>query len=249
MRTHANYFFLISTALLWGAPYNNLHAQNTTTKVDGKDNAAIVARVNDVTISKHKLDEAVKAASTQLQRSGRDIPMGQMGAFRNSLLEELIALELLSQEATVRKLTPTDEELAERLSALKKMFPSEEVFHQMLTYRQMTLSELKVELRKELAIKELIDLETSKTIKITEKDIRNFYETHKEEFYRPATAKASHILIKVDNAATEEVRKAKKKKAQDLALRAKKGGPFSTLAKEHSEDTGSAPRGGNLGGL
>ena len=111
MRTYAKQFLLPILALTLSAPFNRLHAQSSTGKVDSKNNSGIVARINDVNIPKRKLEEAVKAASTQLERSGRNIPAEQMGAFRNSVLDELIGMELLSQEAKSRKLTPTDKEI------------------------------------------------------------------------------------------------------------------------------------------
>jgi peptidyl-prolyl cis-trans isomerase D len=59
--------------------------------------------------------------------------------------------------------------------------------------------------------------------------------------------RARHILIKVDENATEEQKSAAKARASALAARAKKGEDFAQLAKQNSEDQGSAKKGGDLG--
>jgi len=59
--------------------------------------------------------------------------------------------------------------------------------------------------------------------------------------------RARHILIKLDEKATDEQREAAKSRAAALAARAKKGEDFAQLAKLNSEDQGSAKKGGDLG--
>jgi peptidyl-prolyl cis-trans isomerase D len=59
--------------------------------------------------------------------------------------------------------------------------------------------------------------------------------------------RAQHILIKVDSAADEATKAEKRAQIDALLARAKKGEDFEALAREHSEDTGSAKQGGDLG--
>lgn len=59
--------------------------------------------------------------------------------------------------------------------------------------------------------------------------------------------RARHILIKVDASADEAQKAEKKKQVEALLARAKKGEDFAALAQAHSEDTGSARQGGDLG--
>jgi len=58
---------------------------------------------------------------------------------------------------------------------------------------------------------------------------------------------ARHILIKVDGAATDEDKAAKRKVIDGLLARARAGEDFAKLATDNSEDTGSAKVGGDLG--
>jgi peptidyl-prolyl cis-trans isomerase D len=59
--------------------------------------------------------------------------------------------------------------------------------------------------------------------------------------------RARHILIKVDSAADEATKAEKRAQIDALLARAKKDEDFATLAREHSEDTGSGKQGGDLG--
>lgn len=56
--------------------------------------------------------------------------------------------------------------------------------------------------------------------------------------------KTRHILIQVAEDATDEEKADAKKKAEDLLAKVKKGEDFATLAKDNSDDTGTATDGG-----
>jgi len=74
-----------------------------------------------------------------------------------------------------------------------------------------------------------------------------FYDSNTDRFTRPGSRSASHILISVPRDAQEaEVAKARDK-AQRLANQGRDGKDFAALAREHSDDPGSAGRGGDLG--
>ncbi len=72
------------------------------------------------------------------------------------------------------------------------------------------------------------------------------FEEQESRFISPETRLASHILIEVDTQAPELDIESARQKAEDLAVRARDGEEFSTLARENSQDAGSAPEGGDL---
>lgn len=79
----------------------------------------------------------------------------------------------------------------------------------------------------------------------TEKELKAYYEKNKEQ------VNASHILIsttdKSGNPMTEDKKAEAKKKADEVYNKAKSGEDFAKLAKEYSDDSSNAQKGGELG--
>ncbi len=87
--------------------------------------------------------------------------------------------------------------------------------------------------------------EMSRNIEISDEAITEYYAQQRQSFTRqPEQRKASHILIKVENADEESAAMDKLKLIQEKLAA---GEDFSKLAKEFSDDIGSARQGGDLG--
>jgi peptidyl-prolyl cis-trans isomerase D len=78
--------------------------------------------------------------------------------------------------------------------------------------------------------------------------VKQFYESNRRQFEVPESRQASHILISAEGG--EEARNKARARANEIYQEArKKPGSFADLAKKHSQDPGSAARGGDLGFL
>lgn len=84
-------------------------------------------------------------------------------------------------------------------------------------------------------------------VEISNDDVEAYYKANTAEFSRPEQVHARHILLRVDETASDDEKAAVRKKADDLVAKVKGGGDFAELAKKYSEDPGSAPNGGDLG--
>ncbi len=83
---------------------------------------------------------------------------------------------------------------------------------------------------------------------IGDEEIRAAYERNAARHRKPEQRRASHILLRVDkNAPAAEVEAAQGKAEQLLAQLKAKPGEFASLARQHSQDPGSAAQGGDLG--
>jgi peptidyl-prolyl cis-trans isomerase D len=80
-----------------------------------------------------------------------------------------------------------------------------------------------------------------------EEDIRDYYDANESEFNKGKEVKASHILLRTASDADEDTLAGVKAKAEGLLAQLQEGAVFAELAKEYSEDPGSAPQGGELG--
>jgi peptidyl-prolyl cis-trans isomerase D len=79
-------------------------------------------------------------------------------------------------------------------------------------------------------------------------EVRKYYDGHLDQYGTQEERQASHILISADTAAGAEAKQQARAKADDLYKQLKqKPAAFADLAKQHSQDPGSAAKGGDLG--
>jgi len=97
----------------------------------------------------------------------------------------------------------------------------------------------------------VLDLDTlASQINIGAEEVRQYYEQNQKQYARAEERQASHILIVVDAKASAEQKKAARAKADQLLKQVKqKPANFADLAKNNSQDPGSAAKGGDLGFL
>ena len=138
------------------------------------------------------------------------------------------------------------ETVAEQLAAVKQRFPSEAEFNKALEENNLTESKIKADIKRDMAIQQLLDKEVDQKVKISDDESKTFYDTNPQLFQQPERVEASHILIKVAEDAPDEQKAEARKKINEIQQKVKKGEDFAELAKTYSEGP-SAPRGGELG--
>ena len=74
-----------------------------------------------------------------------------------------------------------------------------------------------------------------------------YYTEHPAEFEKPRRLRASHVLVRVPPVGGSDAENASRAKVEDVIKRARAGEDFAKLAREVSEDTATAPQGGDLG--
>jgi peptidyl-prolyl cis-trans isomerase D len=84
------------------------------------------------------------------------------------------------------------------------------------------------------------------TIQVTDAQVQDYYNAHKDEYRTPERVHARHILLSIANKPKDEVPKIQAQ-AEALLKQLKSGGDFAELAKKNSQDPGSAQKGGDLG--
>lgn len=125
------------------------------------------------------------------------------------------------------KLTPTDADLDQFYKANEKLFQAPE----------------------EASIEYVVlDLDSvTKSIAVNEADLKTYYDQNVQRLSSAEERRASHILIESPKTAPAADRAKAKAKAQELlALVTKSPETFADVARKNSQDTGSAPNGGDL---
>jgi peptidyl-prolyl cis-trans isomerase C len=127
-------------------------------------------------------------------------------AGREKFLDEIIKREILYQEA------------------LKKGIDKEPDFkRKMEEFKRLTLAS-------ELLEKEIISKD-----KVTDQEVKDYYDKHKADFTTTSQLRASHILVKTEP------------EAENVLARLEKGEKFEDIARKESLDSVSAKNGGDIG--
>lgn len=171
-----------------------------------------VASVNGDAITKEDLYEAMEQ---------------QIGS---QVIDNLISNKLIEQEVEKEKIAASDEEIEKELSAIKAQYGGDDQFKNALSTNGLSVEEFKKDLSMTVKLKKML----SKNIKITDEEMKKYFEENKETYAQSEQVRASHILVY------------DKKEAEELLKKAKAGDDFTELAKKNSKDEGSAQNGGDL---
>lgn len=194
------------------------------------------ALVNGESISLAELDRQVEAAAGATGQTGLE---GEaLLRQQREVLGQLIQQELIRQEAITRGIEISPEEVDQALAEIKGPF-SEEEFAQQLAQAGFTEESLREQLELRSAV-EAIQAEL--TPEVSEEELRQVYDISKSQFRQ---AKIRHILWQVppgEDGAKQE-RQARRARTEIQA-----GANFGRIARQRSDDTGSAANGGRLGG-
>ncbi len=90
--------------------------------------------------------------------------------------------------------------------------------------------------------------ELAKIEPVTSDEARKYFDGHQNEFGQPEERQASHILISASAAISDDEKQIARNKAEDVLAKVRQNPEnFAGLAKEFSDDPGSANQGGDLG--
>ena len=215
--------------------------------------ANVAATVNNHAIAYAELERTYQ--QSQLATPGQDSSEEQTMAQKLELLRSLIDDEIMLQRAEKQGLLAGDADVETKLTELKAPYTKEQ-FEQQLRTSKMTLDDLKSKIRHQLSIQKLINKEITSHITITDADVTKFYNANKAGF-NLAEPRVHMAQILVTPNPDANVRNLKNSKAQNDAEAARKiheiqerlqrGEDFAMVAQSYSEDSNSAPNGGDLG--
>ncbi|MEH6946559.1 peptidylprolyl isomerase [Bacillus sp. JJ634] len=154
-----------------------------------------------------------------------------VASYGTDTLNTLITNKMIELEVKKQNVTVSDEDIQKELDVLIEQYGDEETLKGQLEASGSSMDDLKDDIVQYLQTRKLIE----PSIKITDEEIKTYFEANKDSLGQAEQVEASHILVE-DKATAEEVLK-----------KLKNGGDFAELAKEYSTDEGSAANGGSLG--
>lgn len=202
----------------------------------------VLARVNGVPVTKTDFDRLIR----NIELGNGPIPAERRDEVMRRALDQLVTYTVLTQEAKARNVTVTDAELEARIKQMQSQFPTEPEFIKALEARNTTLDRLRADARIDMVIGKMMEAEVAAGPPPTDVEVREFYDKNPDNFKQNEAARASHILVMVDDKADPATKQKARATIDDVLKRARAGEDFSKLAREFSQD-GSAAQGGDLG--
>lgn len=137
--------------------------------------SAVVATVNGVDVTRGELDE--KAAQIRATIPNMATDTESMKTFENQVLDEIINLKLLIARAEERNLSVTDDKIDSEIANLVKLLGGQEAFDAQLKSTNLTMDQLRTNMRNELMIRALVDADTNvKDVTVTDDELKASYD-------------------------------------------------------------------------
>jgi peptidyl-prolyl cis-trans isomerase C len=145
----------------------------------------------------------------------------------------------VSEREVNREIETIKDQISEQAQAQGMDVGREEAFEQALQQAGLTEEQLREQVREQLPVQKVQERVVG-DVEASQEEVEQFYEENKEiQFTTPEQRCVRHILFNKDQ----------KVKAEEVKSQLENGGDFAELAKEYSEDPGSAEQGGDLGCL
>ena len=214
----------------------------------------VMATVNSKDIVRSELDKAYNNYKATQGDAPQEPNPEQANIVRLNLLRQMIDQEILDQRAAKLNLAASDEDVNAKLTELKAPYTQEE-FDKKLKQQNMTLDDLKQQIRRQLTSTKLINKEIESKINITDADITNYYNAHKSEFnvIEPQYHLA-WIVVTTGPAQQPGMQSPRnisdadaRKKIQTVRNQLATGQDFGALAMNFSEDPNTNSNAGDMG--
>lgn len=135
------------------------------------------------------------------------------------------------------------------MQEIRGRYPSGEEFLRDLANNGLDEESFATALEREMKVEAILEKVATQAAKISDMDVELYYQYHPEQFRRPETRLARHILVTINETIVENTRSAAHKRIATLATRlAKEPQRFEEQALKHSECP-TALDGGKLGDL
>ena len=214
----------------------------------------VVATVNGHPIFQTDVDKAYTAqlaTNPQQQTPSPD----QADSLKLNILHTLIIEAIIDQRAAKEGLTATDAEVDAKLAEMKAPY-TEDQFQTKLKAANLTLDELKRDVRRSLTQTKLLNKEINSRITVTDADVTNYYNAHKADFnlIEPAYHMAQIEVTDQSSGQPGNMQNNKatsddeaRKKIQAIKNRIDSGEDFGELAANFSERPDTSSNGGDMG--
>jgi foldase protein PrsA len=199
--------------------------------------SGVVANVAGDEITQAELDEVISQAKDRLESQGQKIPAAgsqEYLAFQQNALAYLVQRAQFDQQADKLGVVVTEKEIDERVARVVTQFfgGSRKKYEEALEKQGITDEQVRDELRATLVSEKVFE-KVGDTAKVTDAEIKVYYDAHPELYTQQPSRRVRHILV------------SSKTLADDIYGQLTDGADFTALAKKYSTDS-SKDIGGKL---
>jgi len=197
-----------------------------------------VALVGDKAIEKADLDRLLAQAKTNYEAQKQEFPdvgTPQYETLKSTLLKGLVRQAQWEQAGAAMGVRVSEKEIDTQLAAFKQQYfeGDEKKFKAELDKQGLTVEQLHEQLRARLLSHKIYSA-VIKKVKVTDAEIKAYYDNHKAQYLQPESREVRHILVK------------KRSLADELYAKLKNGADFAQLARKYTQDEASKADGGNF---
>lgn len=199
-----------------------------------------IALVGEQEVPKEEFTALMARAEQGYRAQKREFPAvgsAEYNDLKNRAVQFLVTRYQYRAEAEALGLEITEEEVTKRLDQIKQQSfqGNDKKFAAELEKLGLTEEDAREEVRDRLVQEKIYD-EVTGGITVSDEEIKAHYEENKSQFVKPFTVR--HILV--------DTGKGAEAKANRIAQELEDGANFQELAREESDDEGSAKRGGRI---
>jgi peptidyl-prolyl cis-trans isomerase SurA len=216
----------------------------------------LVAIVGDSVIVRTQILEELQ----RMQLNGTEIPPAGTPAYESmfrgvldQFVDQLLVIQAVEQDSLIQVDDATiDQRVADQIDQLAQEFGGQPALRQALVAEGLTLAEYREMMRSQARIGQIQQLfyqsrlRDATPIEVTEAEmLEQFQQARSTLQQRPKTVTFRQVVIQPE--ASQAAKDTARAEAERLLSRIRAGEAFDSLAREYSDDTGTAELGGDLG--
>jgi foldase protein PrsA len=209
-----------------------------------------VAIVDGAVVTEAQLQDLLGRAKKSYASQKRTFPKAgtpEYTALQNQAVAYLVQRVEYDKEAEKRNITVSDAEIEKRVEeVIKTYFDGDKTkLDKQLADQGYTEAAFRDDIVSQIVSEKIFE-DVTKSVTVSDGDVKAYYASNKAQFTVASSREVRHILLSDKNKDGTVDYAASKAKADDVKRRLAAGEDFAKLAKELSQDPGSAESGGKL---
>src|SRR3990167_6987897 len=168
-----------------------------TVYADAKVIDKIAARVNGDIILMSEVKGKSFMVLLDMRSRDKDLKDDDIYRVEKEVLNEMVEERLMLQFAEDNNIKVSDEEIKSAIEDIKKQNSfTDEMLEKELNKENITLNDYKERLRAQITVSKVINYEVRSKIQVDEKDVKKYYDEHRDEFATPEEIRVRHIMFR-----------------------------------------------------